>query len=169
MSEWPERPAEQNEKHIAAACHIGGIFFPYLAPIVGLAVSWKGSRFVRVHAMQGLFEAVFLSLFTVLVLAVSLAISLPGLLELLRTRGESFEWSMVWAALVKSAVVWAGLALVGLLYTVRSVLDAMQALRGEWRPSILSGRLAGKILGIDRRRLSASVGLASGPSRSGLE
>ena len=158
MSEWPTKPADQNERNAAAACHVAGIFFPYLAPIVALALSWKRSRFVQIHALESLFEAITLTVFTVLVFAVSLAISLPGLLELLRSRGESFEWSMLWAALIKSALVWVGLALVGLWYTIRSVLDAVQAMKGEWKPSIVSGRLAGRILGVDRRNLPAKAG-----------
>lgn len=153
MSEWPAVPSEQAERNAAAACHIGGIFFPYLAPIVAVALSWRRSRFVQVHALESLFEAMLLSLFALLVFAVSLAISLPALFELLRTRGESFEWSMVWTALIKSALVWVGLALVGLWYMIRSVLDAIQAMKGEWKPSIVSGKLAGKILGVDRRYL----------------
>jgi uncharacterized Tic20 family protein len=157
MSEWPAKPADQNERNAAAACHIAGIFFPYLAPIVALALSCKRSRFVQIHALESLFEAIALTVFTVVVFAVSLAISLPGLLELLRSRGESFEWSMVWAALIKSAIVWIGLVLVGLWYTIRSALDALQAIRGEWKPSLVSGRLAAKFLGVDRRSLSAKA------------
>ena len=149
---WPAIPATQSERTTAAVCHIAGIFAPYLAPLVFLALAGK-SRFVRTHAMQSFFEALVLNIVLFVVMAISFLISLPGLLELIQTRGESFSWNMVWTFIIKSAVIWVALAIVSLVYIVLSILDARQAMNGEWRASLISGRLAKKALAIEPFRL----------------
>lgn len=146
METWPTKPPEPWERYLSVACHIAGISFPYLAPIIALIVARGRSKFLSAHALQSLFEALFLTLFLVLVTIVSLCLTLPKVLELIQTRGQSFEWSLIWTTLIKSAIIWIGFGLVSLWYTVQSVIDAITAYRGEWRQSIISGRIARRAL-----------------------
>lgn len=139
---WPDVEATPHERQVAAAGHIASIFFPYLAPLVVFFVYRNQSRFVKAHALQAFFESLILSVVIFVLGAISLIFTLVKVWELVQTRGESFSWDLVWTALIKAAFTWIALGLVSLWYTIASVLQAVQALNGKWKPSIVSGRIA---------------------------
>ena len=137
-------PSSQ-EKTIAAACHLLSIPFPYMAPLVTFFWKRSQSRFVALHASQAFFETLVLNIVLFIALAVSLAFTLAKVVEAVQTRGQSLRWDDLWAALLKAAATWIILGVVSFYYTVQSVLQALQALRGQWKGSLISGRLAKRV------------------------
>lgn len=147
---WPERAAIGYERHVAAAMHVASIFFPYVAPAIAYFVFRGRSRFVAVHALQAFFEALILNIVLIIGLAISLAFTIVKIVELIQTQGQSFSWDMVWQALIKAVATYVILALVSLWYTIASVVQALQALDGRWRSTLLSGRIAARIGGVKK-------------------
>ncbi|MBX7133415.1 MAG: DUF4870 domain-containing protein [Fimbriimonadaceae bacterium] len=139
---WPDVEATSHERLVASAGHIASIFFPYLAPLVVYFLYRNQSRFVRVHALQAFFEALILGVVLFVIGAISLAFTLVKVWELVQTRGESFSWDLVWAALLKVTFTWVAVAVVSLWYTFSSMMQAIEAVHGKWKPSIVSGRIA---------------------------
>ena len=133
------------ERTCAAVCHIVSIFFPYAGPAFFYFVRGK-SKFVALHAAQAFFEALVLSIVLLFAGAISLFFSLRKVWELVETRGASFSWDLVWTTLLKAGATWVILALIGGYYLIASIFDALGALRGNWSPSLISGRLAKRLV-----------------------
>lgn len=146
MSRWAVAPTSPDERLAATATHVLSIFFPFAAPAIAYFVYRGRSPFVAVHALQALFEAILLSVVLFLALAVSFVFTLIKVWELIETRGGSFSWDLVWTALIKAAVTWIILAAISLYYTLSSLVQAIRAGRGEWKPSMISGRLAARVV-----------------------
>lgn len=145
---WPAAPASPHERHLAAATHVLSIWFPYLAPIIAYFLFRRTSKFVASHALQALFEALILSIVLVVAGAISIAFTIAKVWELVQTRGQSFSWDLVWQAALKAVATWIILGVISLWYTVASILQAIQAYQGRWKPRFLSGRLAGRATGV---------------------
>lgn len=152
MSRWVVASTTTEERTAAAATHVLSIFFPIAAPAIVYFAMRKRSRFVAVHALQALFEAIVLSIVLFLAMAISIVFTLVKVWELIQTRGESFSWDLVWAAVAKAVATWIILGLISLYYTVVSVLQAIRATRGEYKPSLISGRLASRFTGYNSHR-----------------
>ncbi|HRI42746.1 MAG TPA: DUF4870 domain-containing protein [Fimbriimonadaceae bacterium] len=147
MSRWVVASTTTEERTAAAATHVFSIFFPIAAPAIAYCVMRRRSRFVAVHALQALFEAIVVSVVLFLAMGVSIVFTLVKVWELIQTRGQSFRWDLVWAAVAKALATWIILGLISLYYTIVSILQAIRAARGEYRPSLISGRLASRFVG----------------------
>lgn len=137
----------KEERHWAAACHVLSIPFPYLSPILFFALKRGSSRFVALHAAKAFFETILLNIVLFIGLAISLAFTLAKVWEAIETRGQSLTWDDLWAALIKAAATWIILAVVSLVYTILSVLQAIEAMHGKWKSSLFAGRLAKRVAG----------------------
>lgn len=137
----------REERALAAACHLCRIPFPYLAPIGFFLLKRSTSRFVALHAAQAFFEALVLNVVLFVALGVSLMFTLAKVLEAIETRGQSLTWDDLWLALLKAAATWIILGLVSTFYAIRSVIQALQAYRGEWKGSMIAGRMARRVVG----------------------
>lgn len=129
------------ERKTAAVCHLASIPFPVVGPIAFLIFAFRRSRFIRLHATQALVEALLLNAVLMVSGAISLVITLVRVWGLIQS-GEGLTWDMVWESLLKSVFMWAMVGLVSLAYTIGSIFQAIRAWRGEWKPSMVSGRLA---------------------------
>ena len=132
----------QEERTLAGVCHLLSIPFPYLAPIMTYLWQRSKSRFVSLHAAQAFFETLILNIVLFFALAISLMFTAGKVWEAIQTKGQSLTWDDLWAALIKAAATWLILGAVSLYYTISSVFQAIQAFRGRWRGSLISGRLA---------------------------
>jgi uncharacterized membrane protein len=143
---WPDAEPQSSERHLAAGCHVASIFFPFIAPLIVYFVSRRASRFVAVHALQAFFEALVLNIVLIIAGGISLAFTIAKVWELVQTNGQSFTWDLIWTALLKAAATWLILGVVSFVYTVLSVVQGWQAFHGQWRPSLISGRIAQRIV-----------------------
>ncbi len=116
---------------IAGAVNFAAIPFPYLGPIVGLAVAGRSS-FVRYHASRCLIEQVLATAILVVVVGVSLAYSVWNLVQSgVFENGiqlSKIDWLGI---LIKSVVTWIALALWNLWNLLNSLRDGMSALAGQ--------------------------------------
>jgi uncharacterized membrane protein len=117
---------ESKDRQLATAVNVGAIFFPYLAPIVGIAAFGK-SQFVRFHAYRCLIEQVVMTIAIGFLMLCSVSYSLYGFYQ----QGfdfQKFDWV---AFLIKSVVVWLLLGLFQVLNFINSVRDASEAFQGK--------------------------------------
>jgi len=123
----PPSPTD-HERHFAAAMHICTIFFPLVAPVVGYAVSGK-SRFLRSHSYQAIFETIILNVTLFVLGAASVVYTAITLWHYYQVHWEGFS---IWPMLIRFAVGWILLAILEVVNTIYSILQATRALRGEW-------------------------------------
>ncbi len=126
-----DRPiVDQHERVLAATVNVAAIFFPYLAPIIGLVVSPK-MKFVRYHAARSLLE----ELASAIVIGILLIASLLYSANQIRHAMEGgFDWSKVnWIGmLLKATITYVLLSIWGILNTIFNIRDAIAALNGQW-------------------------------------
>ena len=118
-----------SERTIAAAVNISAIFFPYMGPIVGALLAGQ-SKFVRFHAYRCLIEQIVSTLIIGTLAITSLAFTIYSLSK---TMEGGFDWHKIdWQTIViKSVITYLLLALWGVINTLLSVRDAIEALRGQ--------------------------------------
>ena len=119
----------QKDKTLAAGVNVAAIFFPYLGPIVGGIIGSK-SPYVKFHAYRNLIQQIVSTIIIGFLMACSLAYSIYSFYN---NQKDGFDLSKIeWVPiLMKAAITWALLALWGLINTILSIGDALQALRGE--------------------------------------
>lgn len=118
----------RTEGTAAASVHGASIFFPFVAPIVGLVLAGR-SEFVRSHSMQALKEAI---LAKVLVLMAVLASACFTLYRLFTLYLNDWKGVSVGEFLFRAVIGWTVLWLFALITNVFSVRQAVRAYRGEW-------------------------------------
>ena len=120
---------KEHEKVMAAAVNVSAIFFPYAGPIVGAILGAK-SPFVKFHSYRNLIEQIVSTLIIAFLIVCSLSYSVWRLYE---TQKGGFDLGKVeWIPmLVKAGAIWLLLGLWGVINTILSIRDALQALRGE--------------------------------------
>jgi uncharacterized membrane protein len=125
LKETMESPS-QHEKLIAAGLNFAAIPFPYMGPIIGYVVGSKSS-FVRFHALRSLIEQLVLSLLIGFLMACSLGWTIYTLLR------DGFDLQKIdWTQqILKAVFFWLLFGLFGLLNTLNSILDGVQALQGR--------------------------------------
>ena len=118
-----------SERTTAAAVNISAIFFPYLGPVIG-AVLARNSKFVRFHAYRCLIEQIVSTLIIGTLAITSLAFTIYSLSK---TMEGGFDWHKIdWQTIViKSVITYLLLALWGVINTILSIRDAVEALRGQ--------------------------------------
>jgi uncharacterized membrane protein len=119
----------QRDKTLAAGVNVAAIFFPYMGPIVGSIIGSK-SPYVKFHAYRNLIQQVVSAIIIGFLMACSLAYSVYSLYN---NQKDGFDLSKIeWVPiLMKAAITWALLALWGVINTILSIGDALQALRGQ--------------------------------------
>jgi uncharacterized membrane protein len=139
-------PAETpEERKLAAAMHVGAVFFPWLAPFIGIVLSGK-SRYIRFHSISSLVGEALAALFIGLVVAASLTHSIVTLYHQYQ---EGFRDFNLWTILIKSVAVWLGLFLFGLWNGLCSIISAVKALKGsDWGGRGLADRIARRWAGV---------------------
>jgi uncharacterized membrane protein len=118
-----------HEKAVAAAVNVSSIFFPYLGPIVGALIAGK-SKFIRFHAYRCLIDQIVTTVVIAALVMLSLAFSVYSLSN---SMADGFDLSKVdWVMLlVKSLATWVLIVLWGVVNTVLSIRDALEALNGQ--------------------------------------
>jgi hypothetical protein len=119
-----------NERLWASAVNLAAIPFPYVGPIVGLAVAGN-SKYVRFHAYRCLIEQIVSTIVIGFLMACSFGFSLYQLWKT-GTFENGIDLNKVdWVAiLVKGVVTWLLFALWGVWNTINSIRDALQANSG---------------------------------------
>ncbi len=119
----------QKDKNLAAGVNVAAIFFPYMGPIVGTIIGSK-SPYVKFHAYRNLIQQIVSTIVIGFLMACSLAYSIYSLYN---NQKDGFDLSKIeWVPiLLKAALTWALLALWGVINTILSIGDALQALRGQ--------------------------------------
>lgn len=123
-----ESQLPSSERTGAAAAHVSGIFFPLLGPLVVFLSAGK-SRYVRYHALHALIGMLILNIILITAGAISLTFSLINLWRQYQENFQNFEW---WPILLKSAVTWIVIALIGLVNTVVNIVQGLRAYQGKW-------------------------------------
>ncbi|RYG25067.1 DUF4870 domain-containing protein, partial [bacterium] len=119
--------SSQQDRTVAGGMHLASIVAPFIAPAVA-GMLWGRSPFVAAHARRAIVEAIWSKLFLVAIAAVSIAISLWQAYGLYQR--DFRDWS-IWSVLVKFAIVWLIVTILGIINTVVSVRAAVAAYRGE--------------------------------------
>lgn len=129
-----QRKASHSQAMLATAMHLLSIPSPWLAPLVGILLSQRGS-YLKYHSWRAFYEQVFAFLFVVLVWIVSISISIWQFKHAAETHFQQIDWVGI---LFKSAATFALLWLFGIWNTINGLLDAARAAggtdwgRGKW-------------------------------------
>jgi hypothetical protein len=118
-----------SERTAAALMHVGSIFAPVLAPVAVYAISRNRSNFVAAHAWGAIREWLFLKLTLLAVGTVSLIYTITRLVQYYQADWQGFS---IWEFLLRFAVGYILLNIVGLIVTALSILQAVRAWKGHW-------------------------------------
>lgn len=147
-----QTPLDTNERAFAALAHASGIFFPFLGPVVVLVLKGK-SRFVKAHALHAIIGMLLLDLFLLIVGAISLTFSI---MNLYRHYQENWENFSIWQLILRSAITWAILGLIGVVNTMLNAVQALRAWNGKPAIGGLTSAIVRKLVGKDTPELQAS-------------
>lgn len=132
-----------SDRRLAAAVHLGAVFFPFMAPIVGLVLAGR-SRYIRFHAFSSLIAQVLLTALIVTITIISLGHSLWSAYETWRT-GAEIQWLTI---LLKPLVLWLAFGLFSLINTIGELKRIPKTMNGEdWGGRSLADRWARKVTG----------------------
>lgn len=148
-----ERETDSSARTLAAAAHASGIFFPFLGPIVTFVIGRK-SAFVRRHALQALIGTLLLDGFLLVLGTISLAYSIYSLYQHYQENWENFN---IWHVVLRSAITWICVGLIGVCNTILNALQAMKAYNGEQPKRGLAAKLANRLAGTDDRTLGVQA------------
>ncbi|MBX3095526.1 MAG: hypothetical protein KF812_01565 [Fimbriimonadaceae bacterium] len=137
----------KNDRYLAAAIHGLGIPFPWGAAIIGFFVAGAmGNRYAKYHAAKAFLGEVGAFLLTATIVIISLAMSIPKMGPILQGQWDQVDW---WGIVIKSVVVWLGLAAFGLWNTITSIRMAMRCLHDEdWGKNKGTDRWARRLAGV---------------------
>jgi len=127
---------QKSEKTGAAVVHVADIFFPIVAPSIAWFVTRKKSDYIASHARQAIVEALWLKLFLGIAIAVSLTFTVLHVVELWQGGVENIDWwPEIWKAVLKFAISWILMTILGFINSIMSILQAVKAYQGEWPKS----------------------------------
>jgi uncharacterized membrane protein len=131
----------KNERSIAAIAHLSSIPFPVFGPIVTYILGSR-SRFVRFHALHALIGMLLLNTFLFALGAISVILSIVNLCRQYQENFVHFEW---WPVILKSAVTWLILLLIGAINLVVNFIQAKKAYDGNRFETGLAAKLANRL------------------------
>ena len=117
-----------HEKRMAAVMHLCSIPAPFISPLIGLAL-YRKSRYVCAHSFQALYEAIFLKVAFAVAAIVSLTYTIVTLWNHYQTDWVDWSWTNF---LLRIAVGWAIVFLIGIATTIQGVIAAIRANSGKW-------------------------------------
>lgn len=117
------------EKYLSATVHIVSIFTPLWGPLIGWVWQRKKSPFVASHCWQALMETIVLNACLLGAALISLSFSAYRLWGYWQNNWEGFN---IWEFLIRFAIGWIIVAILGVVTTVFSVLQAWRAYKGQW-------------------------------------
>lgn len=120
---------EQADRGLAALVHVSSVFWPILGPLIGWAVFAKSKPYVAAHGRQALFETLILNLALFVAGLCSLIYTITRIVHFIQTNWVDFTWQEF---VVRFLLGWIALALLGLVNTVVSILQAYRAWKGHW-------------------------------------
>lgn len=134
MNEVTEKTLERYspetwEKGLAAVAHIVSIFTPLWGPLIGWVALRKKSRYVSTHCYQALMETIALNICLFTAALISLCFSLYRVWGYWQNNWEGFN---IWEFLLRFAIGWIIVAILGVITTIISVVQAWRAYQGEW-------------------------------------
>lgn len=139
MVDGVEASPASRERAMAAGMHVASIFFPLLGPAVAYVAFGRSSRFVRAHSLQAIYETIVLNVVLFVVGAISVCYTAFRLWNLYQHHWQGFSWVEF---VVRFAVGWVLLTVLGLINTAISVRQALLALQGNWPKRSLATRRA---------------------------
>ena len=131
-----------SERQGAAAAHASGIFLPFIGPASAYLIGGK-SRYVRYHALHALVGMLLLNAFLFTAGAISIGFSVYNLWRHYQEDFQNFEW---WPIILKSAITWIVILLIGLANTVANAIQAYRAYHGRWPGKSLSTAIVNRLL-----------------------
>ncbi|MBX3118761.1 MAG: DUF4870 domain-containing protein [Fimbriimonadaceae bacterium] len=143
MEKDMESTNDRSDRTFATLAHASGIFFPFMGPIVVLVLKGK-SRFVKSHALHALIGTLLLDAFLILLGIISLTYSI---ISLYRHYQENWENFNIWHVIIRSAVTWIIIGLIGICNTILNLVQAIRAWNGKPAGGGLTGRIVRKFMG----------------------
>lgn len=121
-------PLTTKERNLASGVHLAAIFFPFMGPIIGYAIS--SSKYVKYHALKAIVEQVITSIIIGILMIASLSYSIYTLYQ---SQKDGFDLAKIdWVTmLIKGAITWVLFAIWNLINIVLSLKDAAAANRGQ--------------------------------------
>lgn len=116
------------QRRFAAVIQATSIFFPILAPVIGLAI-FRKVPFVAAHALQAIYGFFGVKLTLFLVMATSFILGVVHLIGAIQTGFEDFS---IWPTVFRMGIVLVILGLLAMINFVVSVRDCIRALNGSW-------------------------------------
>lgn len=108
--------------------HVATIFFPLVAPVVGIAISGK-NPFLRAHASRSLKETLVLQVLIFIGMVISFTYSAVNLYHHYQEGWKHFD---IWPILIKTVVVWAILGIIEIINIALALRWAQLAMKGHW-------------------------------------
>ncbi len=122
-----ESSMSTSDRTLAAGAHLSGVFFPFFGPLAFFMFSGK-HRFAKYHSLHALVGMLILNFFLFTAGAISLGFSLYNLWQQYQQDFKNFEW---WPMLLKSAITWIVLLLIGVVNTIVNIVQAIRAYQGK--------------------------------------
>lgn len=116
------------DRYFAGGMHIASIFFPILAPAVVFALAGN-SKFIKSHSYQAIFETVVLKVSVFIVGAISLIYTITRLWHYYQIDWQGFS---IWPMLARFAIGWILFAILEVVNTIISIMQAYHAMQGMW-------------------------------------
>ena len=117
--------------------HVGSLFAPILAPVAVYAVTRNRSEFVSAHALRAIKEWVFLKLGLFVAAAISITYTITRLIDLYHKDWQGFS---IWEFLLRFAIGYVLLTILGLATALISIVQAAKAWRGDWPRGVAAKR-----------------------------
>lgn len=146
--------APSTDRSLAAAVHVLSIFFPLTAAGIAYLVFQKGRPYVAAHAISAFMDEIVLKTILFISGAISLGFTISKIVTMVQNGENLFTWDMVWQTVLKMAISWAIVAIIGFVVTLLSIRQAYMAYKGQWPTKGFAGRYL-------KKSLSAESGVPS--------
>lgn len=143
-----------SDRSLAAAVHVLSIFFPLTAAGIAYLIFHKGKPYVAAHAIGAFMDEIVLKTILFISGVISLGFTITKVVSMVQNGENLFTWDMVWQTVLKMAISWAIVAVIGFIVTLLSIRQAYMAYKGHWPTKGFAGRYL-------KKSLSAQSGVPS--------